>query len=99
MTGRVPDGVPLKIDSTRKITHVSMPGMSPEQAAKVNQMLAKRPPTVTHMTVTKVRTEKLTAASFAPPAGYQKQEMRMPGMGGMSKPGTGAGTSSNKVPE
>jgi hypothetical protein len=103
MMGQVPDGVPLKIDSTSKITHVAMPpGMSPDQAAKINDMLAKRPPTVTHMTVTKVRTEKLAAASFAPPVGYQKQEMRMPGMGmgGMSKPGAGSGTSpSNKVAE
>lgn len=96
MTGRVPDGVPLKIDSTSKLTHVSMPGMSPEQAAKVNQMLAKRPPTVTHMAVTKIKTEKLAASAFEPPAGYTKQEIRMPsGAGSMGQPAA----SSKKVPE
>jgi len=108
MMGEVPAGVPLQIDSTSKVTHVSMPGMSADQAAKINDMLAKRPPTVTHMTVTKVRTERLAAATFAPPPGYQKQEMRMPGsgMGGMrmtGKPGSGAAgagsQSSSKTPE
>jgi hypothetical protein len=98
MMGKVPDGVPLKIDSTSKMTHIAAPGMSPDQSAKINQMLAKRPPTVTHMTVTKVRTEKLAAGTFMPPPGYTKQEIRMPNMGGMGKPGAGA-PSSKKVPE
>lgn len=99
MMGKVPDGVPLKIDSTSKITHVATPGMSPEQADKINKMLAKRPPTVTHMTVSKVKTEQLAADAFAPPPGYAKQELRMPGMAG-SAGGPGPGTSpSRKVPE
>ena len=107
MMGQVPDGVPLKIDSTTKVTHISMPGMSPEQTAKISKMLANRPPTVTHMTVTKITTQKLAADTFEPPAGYQKQEMRMPGPGaggpGMNGPGPGAppggGGTSSKVPE
>jgi hypothetical protein len=107
MMGQVPDGVPLKIDSTTKVTHISMPGMSPEQTAKISKMLANRPPTVTHMTVMKITTQKLAADTFEPPAGYQKQEMRMPNPGtggpGMNGPGPGAppagGGSSSKVPE
>lgn len=98
MMGKVPDGVPLKIDSTSKITHVAAPGMSPDQANKINKMLAKRPPTVTHMTVTKVKSQQLAADTFMPPAGYTKQEIRMPTMGG-NMGGPGAGTSSKKVPE
>lgn len=98
MTGSIPDGVPLKLDSRTKLTHVSVPGMSPEQAAKLNQMLAGRPPVVTETTVTKIASRSLTADTFTVPAGYTKQEMRMP----QTPSGGGAppeGAPNTKVPE
>jgi hypothetical protein len=99
LLGEVPEGVPLKIDSTTKITHFSMPGMSPDQAAKVAEMLKNRPPTLTRMTATKVAERDLSADTFAPPSGYTKQEpgslMGKPG----AAPAAGGGGSSTKVPE
>lgn len=112
----VPQGVPLELDSTTKVTHVpSMANMSPDQAAKLKQMLANRPPIVTHTTVTKVSSENLAADTFEVPAGFQKQQigamggpgMTRPGMGtsamprpgGAPAPAGGAAAPSNKVPE
>ena len=90
--GEIPDGVPLATDSTMKMGHVSMPGMAPEQAAKINDMMAKRPPVVMSETVEKVESKKLADADFAVPAGFTKKELpAAPGMGSMKMaPGAGA---------
>jgi hypothetical protein len=87
-----PPGVPLKIDTTMKVTHMMMPGMSPQQSEEMNKRLAGRPPIVTHMTVSKVATQDLAADTFQPPKGYSKQQMPMmgPGMTMGSRPMTGA---------
>jgi len=97
MMGEMPDGAPLKLESTTKITHISMPGMTPDQTAKITEMLAKRPPTVTHMTITKIAVQSLPADTFTVPANYTKQQMPAPAAG-MSGPPAGA-SSSTKVPE
>jgi hypothetical protein len=76
-----PPGVPLKIDTTMKVTHMMMPGMSPQQAEEMNKRLAARPPIVTHMTVSKVTAQELAADTFQPPKGYTKQQMPMMGPG------------------
>jgi hypothetical protein len=94
MSGSVPDGVPLKLESTTKLTHVSVPGMSPDQTAKLNQMLANRPPVVTDTTVTRIASENLSPETFAIPAGYKKQEFKMPRSSAPSAPPPGS-----KVPE
>ena len=49
--GEIPGGVPLALDSTMKMGKVNIPGMAPEQAAKINEMMAKRPPVTTSTTV------------------------------------------------
>lgn len=105
----VPDGVPMELDSTTKVTHLQAANMPPAEAAKINEMLAKRPAIVTHTTVTKVMSENLPADTFQPPAGYQRQEMGMmgprmgaPGMGkpaGAGAPAAGGGAPPSKVPE
>ncbi|HLW70790.1 MAG TPA: hypothetical protein VKS22_09230 [Candidatus Binataceae bacterium] len=83
-----PPGIPLKIDTTMKVTHMSMPGLTPQQMEEMNKRLAGRPPTVIHMTVTKVTEENLAADTFQPPKGYTKQQMPMmaPGMMGARPP-------------
>lgn len=99
MMGHLPDGAPLKLESSTRITHVSMPGLSADQTAKINEMLAKRPPTVTHMTVTKISTQKLAVETFSVPAGYTRQQI---GQGaGPATTGKPAGGSNPpmKVPE
>ncbi len=99
MMSGMPDGTPMRLETTTKITHVSMPGMTPDQMAKINDMLAKRPPTVTHMTVTKIAVEDLPPDTFTVPAGYTRQQL---GQGAGRPPGAppagGAGPAT-KVPE
>jgi hypothetical protein len=102
----MPKGVPLKLDTSTKMTHFSLPSMTPEQSAKVREMLAKRPPVVTHTTVTSIETKSLPPETFAVPAGYTKEQMPMRGMPGAapsgppSSGGAGSGgSSSSKVPE
>lgn len=82
MQGEVPDGVPLQLDSTTKITNFSMPGMSPEQSAKLKAMLANRPPVVSKTTVMQIASKDLPADTFTVPAGFTRQEMPNGGMGG-----------------
>ncbi len=79
MHGQVPDGIPMELTSTTKLTNFNAPGMSPAQAEKIRQMLANRPPMVTTTVVTKVTTKKLAADTFAVPAGFTKREMSQTG--------------------
>jgi Domain of unknown function (DUF4412) len=74
-TGEVPSGMPLALDSTMKMGNVNVPGMSPEQAAKINEMMAKRPPVTTSTVVEKIETKKLAASDFEIPADYTKREL------------------------
>jgi hypothetical protein len=89
MQGEVPDGVPIQLDSTTKITNFSMPGMSPEQSAKLKTMLANRPPVVSKTTVQQIASKDLPADTFTVPAGFTKQEMPNGGMGGGANAGGG----------
>jgi len=73
--GEIPPGMPLATESTMKMGHVSMPGMAPEQAAKLSEMMAKRPPVVMTQTVSKVETKKLADSDFEVPAGFTKKEL------------------------
>jgi hypothetical protein len=93
-----PAGVPLKIDTTMKMTHKAMPGMTPQQIEEMNKRLASRPPAVIHMTVTKVTEQDLPADTFIPPAGYAKQQMPMMAPGMMGHPPTGAGPGMTQRP-
>lgn len=96
--GILPEGVPLASDSTMKMGNVSIPGMSAEQAEKINKMMAGRPPVQTKTVVSKIEVQKLPEDTFAIPAGYTKREMptgppggmHMGPMGGMKGPGAKA---------
>jgi len=94
--GEVPEGVPLQLDSTMKMGNVSIPGMSPEQAAKINEMMKGRPPVVTSTVVQKIQAQTLAGDMFNVPAGFTKKELPAgPGMGGGGgmRMGGGAGGS------
>ena len=85
-TGEVPGGVPLALDSTMKMGKVNIPGMAPEQAQKINEMMAKRPPVTTSTMVEKIESKRLADSDFAVPSGYTKRDL--PGPGSMQmKPG------------
>lgn len=88
-SGNVPRGMPLALDATTKMgSNVSIPGMSPEQAAKISQMMKNRPPVVTSTVVQKVETQKLASDTFTVPAGFTKEEPPAgPGMGMKMPPG------------
>ncbi len=90
--GEIPGGVPLALDSTMKMGNVKIPGMAPEQAAKINEMMAKRPPVVTNTKVEKIEAKTLADSDFAIPAGFTKRELPGPGAMKMSpmKPPAGA---------
>ena len=90
-SGEIPGGVPLALDSSMKMGNVSIPGMAPEQAAKINEMMAKRPPVVTSTVVQKIETKKLVDSDFVIPDGYSKRELPTASAGGgMMKMAPGA---------
>jgi hypothetical protein len=103
MVEDVPNGVPLYSQSTTSMKGLVIPGMPPEQAAKLAQMMANRPPVVTKTVVTKITTRSLAANEFGVPAGYTKQEIptqmpRAPGPSGGGSSG-GGGPSAHSLPE
>jgi hypothetical protein len=89
-TGEIPGGVPLALDSTMKMGKVNIPGMAPDQAAKINEMMAKRPPVTTSTMVEKIETKKLADSDFAVPSGFTKRELPGPGSRMMKPPPAGA---------
>ena len=60
--------------------------MAPDQAAKINEMMAKRPPVTTSTMVEKIESKKLADSDFALPSGFTKRELPGPGSM-MMKPG------------
>lgn len=97
MAGTMPNGIPLTMDSTRTVnTGFSVPGMAPDQAAKLKEMLAKQGPQTTKTVVTKIATRDLAADTFAVPAGYERRAVGAPAPAGAgaSAPPPGA-----KAPE
>ena len=77
--GEMPGGVPLALDSTMKMGKVNIPGMAADQAAKINEMMAKRPPVTTSTVVEKIESKRLAEADFAVPTDYTKRDLPGPG--------------------
>jgi hypothetical protein len=75
--GEVPGGVPLAMDASMKMGMgmVNIPGMAPDQAQKIKEMMAKRPPIMTSQTVEKIESKKLAESDFEIPSDYTKKEM------------------------
>jgi Domain of unknown function (DUF4412)/Protein of unknown function (DUF3617) len=84
-SGSHPDGVPMVLDTTTKLTNFNIPGMPPEQAERLKAMMANRPPTTSKSTTTSIKTEELPADTFTVPAGYTERSLGLPG------PGSGGG--------
>jgi hypothetical protein len=92
MEGNMPDGVPLASDSTMKMNKISIPGLPPDQAKKIEEAMAKRPPVTTKTVVTKISAQKLTADNFEVPSDYKERQMPMRGpMTSMRPPGAPGG--------
>ncbi len=97
--GGLPEGVPLAQDTTTRMSGtLNLPNMPPEQAAKIREQLAKRPPMVSRTEVTKITEQKLAASEFEIPAGFTKRGPFAPrpamggGMSGMgARPGAMGG--------
>jgi hypothetical protein len=103
MVEDVPNGVPLTSQSTTSMKGLTIPGMAPDQAQKLAQMMANRPPIVTRTTVTKITTKSLPDADFVPPAGYTRQAMQPPQGSGAGAPpasgSSGGGPAAHSLPE
>jgi hypothetical protein len=97
MAGKMPNGIPLTMDSTRAMNAgFSVPGMAPDQAAKLKEMIAKQGPQTTKTVVTKIATRDLPADTFAAPAGYERRTV---GVSGPGAAGAGAPPPGAKAPE
>jgi len=100
ISGKMPTGVPLTMDSTRTVNAgFTMPGLSPDQAARLKQMLAKQGPQVTKTVVTNIATRDLPADTFTAPAGYERRALgRAPG-GSPAGASATAPPAGSKIPE
>ncbi len=85
--GEIPDGIPLISTTIRTVNPFRPPpGISAEQAAKINATIAKHQPPLSTITVTKIEMKNIPADKFTVPAGYTKvkpvlpQLKPMPGM-------------------
>jgi hypothetical protein len=97
MAGTMPQGIPLTMESTRKMnSNITIPGMSAEQATRLKQMMAKQSPQTTNTTVTKIATRDLPASTFEAPAGYERRTPMPPGVPAAPAAPSSGGT---KVPE
>ncbi len=102
MVEDVPPGVPLFSQSTTDMKGLRIPGMPPEQAAKLAQMMANRPPTVSKSVATKLTVKSLADSEFGPPAGYTRREMPTPHAPGAGAPPASGGSgapSAHSLPE
>ncbi len=100
MAGKMPNGIPLTMDSTRAMNAgFSVPGMAPDQAAKLKEMIAKQGPQTTKTVVTKIATRDLPADTFTAPAGYERRTVGVSGPGAPPPGGAGAPPPGAKVPE
>lgn len=75
-----PDGIPLTMVTTTKITNFSMLGLNPQQAQAMAQQMAGRPPAKSEMITTAIDMRDLPASTFQIPSDYTKTSM--PPMGG-----------------
>jgi hypothetical protein len=103
MAGQMPSGIPLTMASTRTVNAgFSVPGMAPDQAARLKQMMAKQGPQTTKTVVIKIATRDLPADTFVAPAGYERRGVAS-GPGASAPGGAGAGTGApppaTKVPD
>ncbi len=82
-SGSQPDGVPIELDTSTKLTNFVIPGMPAEQAERLKAMMANRPPTLTKSTTTSIKTEDLAADMFAIPSDYTERKVGLGGPGSM----------------
>jgi Domain of unknown function (DUF4412) len=79
--GSQPDGVPIEMQTSTKLTSFNLPGIPPEQAERLKTMMANRPPTTTKSTTTSIKTADLPADTFTIPADYTERKINMGGAG------------------
>ena len=70
----LPSGVPLIIESTRGVNLSFEPaGVPKEEAERFKSRIAKIPPQVTRVEVTKIETKRLSPDEFSVPSGYSRR--------------------------
>ena len=69
----LPSGVPLIIELTRGINHSFVPAdVSKEEAERFRSRIAKIPPQITRVEVTKIESKQLSPEVFTIPTGYSR---------------------------
>jgi hypothetical protein len=86
-SGEIPGGVPLASDAMMKMGKVNIAGMAPEEAAGINERMAKRPPIRTTFEVEKIESKRLADSDFLIPSDFTKRDLPAPDSMKMS-PGT-----------
>jgi hypothetical protein len=88
--GEVPDGIPVSsIINLTGTAEAMTGGISPEQLAKLQADLDKKP-TITAMNVSKIEAKDLPAAEFVVPADFTNREIPKPQLGKVPVPGAPA---------
>ncbi len=78
MASEMPDGIPMASDSTMKMGTITLPGLPPDQRAKIEAAMANRPPIQNKTVVTKITAQKLAASTFEVPSDYKERQMPGP---------------------
>jgi hypothetical protein len=77
--GEIPDGIPVSSTITTALIPFPIPpGFSPEQAAKIKEVVAKAKPDIRTATVKKIEVKDIAASEFVVPAEYKKQAVQPP---------------------
>ncbi len=79
--GMQPDGIPMELETTTKLRGFNIPGIPPEQAERLKQMMANRPPTTTKSVTTSVKVAELPPDTFGIPADYTERKVALGGLG------------------
>jgi hypothetical protein len=70
----LPAGIPLIIESTRSANPAfALPGFPGDEVASFKSRIAKLPPQVTRVEVTKITSEEFSPDAFNVPAGYTRR--------------------------
>ncbi len=72
---KVPPGIPLSQKAATKVTNLSIPNLSPKDAARIQQELKNRPPIISTVEVEKITVQNLPTSTFEVPQGYTKQQL------------------------
>ena len=80
MAGKMPSGIPLTMDSTRTVNAgFTMPGLTPDQATRLKEMIAKQGPQTTKTVVIKIADARSACRHVRGAGGLRAPQCERPG--------------------